>query len=52
VERGILELGPDRFLATAHIGWRTFEADLQAQLYGMRSIREFLDGSAVSNRVG
>ncbi|GLS18009.1 hypothetical protein GCM10007874_10250 [Labrys miyagiensis] len=52
VERSILELGPDRFLTTAHIGWRTFEADLQAQLYAMRSIGEFLDGRAVSNIVG
>lgn len=51
VERSILDLGPGKFFATPHIGWRTFEADLRAQQYGLRSMEEFLDGKAVSNRV-
>lgn len=51
IEHKILDLGPERFVATAHIGWRTFEADRQAQAEAMRSIAEFLDGKAISNRI-
>jgi glyoxylate reductase len=51
VERKILNLGPDRFVATAHVGWRTYEADIQAQHFGLRAIEEFINGQEVSNRV-
>jgi lactate dehydrogenase-like 2-hydroxyacid dehydrogenase len=30
-EESILKFGPHKFIATPHIGWRTREADLQAQ---------------------
>jgi phosphoglycerate dehydrogenase-like enzyme len=50
-EERVLRLAPDKFIATPHIGWRTREADLQAQEYGMRSLIQFLDGEPISNRV-
>jgi phosphoglycerate dehydrogenase-like enzyme len=50
-EERILRLGPDKFIATPHIGWRTKEADVQAQAIGIRSLVEFLKDEPVSNRV-
>jgi phosphoglycerate dehydrogenase-like enzyme len=50
-EDSILKLGSDKFIATPHIGWRTREADLQAQEYAIRSLDQFLAGEPVSNRV-